>query len=119
MRTTLVMLLLSFSLVSVGQDASKLQRTYKAQIVTGTLEIASGATLIATGFYFKNKLYYGKTGTLNPVPYTEEGRYKTQAGICFATGALFAGIGIYSIVRGSKNRQKYFSTNGTAIVFTF
>lgn len=77
-----------------------LLRTYKAQLISGSLELVSGAGLLGAGLYFKDKEgYYNSRGDY--IGYTK------QARISFICGAIFTGIGIYSIAKGSKNKNKY------------
>lgn len=113
MKTALLLVCVSFSALAQEPDLSKLKRTYKTQLVTGSIELASGATLIGLGFYLKNKLFTTSVGGINQVQVTEEGHYKTQSAISFVCGGLFTGIGIYSIVKGAKNRKKYINLSGS------
>lgn len=92
-------------------DLDKLKRTFRAQHITGTLELLAGAGFVA-GFG------YSRWRLIN-YPYNTGNASLRVARLYLLTGAIFTGIGIYSIVRGSKNRQKYirFSTSGITLTF--
>lgn len=90
------------------EDLNKLQRRYKTQLITGSLDIAAGASLIGTGFYFLNKPKYEEQPTINGHTRVYVGSYTTEARIFFVCGSVFTGVGIYLVAKGGVNRNKYF-----------
>lgn len=76
----------------------KLKRTYKTQIIAGSLELATGITCIGLFIHYRNKTNTNSTNN----------NYLREARITLVFAGIFSGIGIYSLVKGSKNRVKYF-----------
>lgn len=87
-------------------NMDKLRRTYKAQIVSGTLELAAGAGFVAL---------FG-VASVNAMSERNESDKKArvrQARLFLVTGLAFSGIGIYSLAKGSNNRKKYFQLSAS------
>lgn len=118
---TIILLFLMLALPATAQDTSKvnlnlekLERTYKSQIITGSLELGAGTGLVIAGLYFREKVICKSQGSINGVPFGTECKPQTKAArISFFCGAVFTGIGIYSVVKGAKNRQKYIKLTGS------
>lgn len=93
-------------------DMRALERTYKAQIITGSMELATGALLVGLFVHFRNE----------PLERNSNGVYTSsirQARICLVASGVFCGVGLYSVIRGSKNRQKYINLSASPGTVSF
>lgn len=112
MRLLPLLLFVVVSFAALAQDSKpvpaqkdtvnmdKLRRSYRAQIVSGTLELAAGAGFF-TGFALVRKEAVGET-----IKHKRSAGFR-EARLYFVAGTIFSGIGIYSLAKGSKNRCKY------------
>lgn len=87
-------------------DLAKLKRVYKTEITSGSLELASGAGLFIAGVHFRNKPFYNDRGH-------QIGYHTKQARISFVCAAVFTGVGLFSVIKGGADRQKYIRLSGS------
>lgn len=101
-------------------DLSELKRKYKPQMVSGSLELASGIVLAGFGFYNATRpdevIVDSKTGKISV------NDFKTPTRMLLASSVPFVVLGILSLVKGTKNRSNYYkrvSASPTGVSFKF
>lgn len=107
MKTILILLFL-YSVTFAQQnevDINKLKRAYKAQLITGGVTLSGAVGCVAGFAIFRHKSLTEFNNYNN--------NYLREARVFLVFGAALTGISIYSFVKGSKNRKKYYSLTGT------
>lgn len=80
----------------------ELKRLYRSQYVIGSLEF--GAALGFIGGFASSRIHANEAAMYSPNKYSD---YVKQGRIFLVLSGICAGIGIYTLTRGAKNRNKY------------
>lgn len=80
----------------------ELKRLYRSQYVLGSLEF--GAALGFIGGFASSRIHANDAAMYSPNKYSD---YVKQGRIFLVLSGICAGIGIYTLTRGAKNRNKY------------